>query len=162
MWGSGSPPCPWALLRPHVSTQEPLSWDQGGSAGPRRLLCTTSHACIVSACVHRVCMPVARVHASYLYRVHHACMHACMHRFPACTMHFASMCAAFCAPPGRHASGLHACNVPACLQRACMHAGFFFDVQAVLGLSMSHNLPGSTLCSGTIWRTVTVDDRRET
>ena len=156
--GCGSSPCAWGQcgpVRPHKSHCREIKGallDPAAFSAPPRTHASCLHVCIVSACLWRACMHRTCIVA--------ACMHAsfsCLH-----DAFFFSMCAAFCAPPGRHASGLHACNVPACLLRACMHAGFSFDVQAVLGLSTSQHLPGSTRRSGTIGRTVTVDDRRET
>ena len=78
--GEWFPPVPMGATAAPCAHTRATVVAQGGSAGPRRLLCTTSHACIVSACVHRVCMPVARVHASYLHR---GCMHACTVFLPA-------------------------------------------------------------------------------
>ena len=160
MWGVAPPRVHGGNAAPCVHTRATVVRSRG--------LCWTPPPSLHHlARMHRVCMCASCLHACgarvCIVPVSCAsCLHACMHRFPACTMHFFSMCTAFCAPPSMHASGLHACIVPACLLRACMHAGFFFDVQAVLGLSMSHKQPGSTRRSGTIWRTVTVDDRRET
>ena len=154
----------WFPPVPMGATAAPCAHTRATVVRSRGLCWTPPPSLHHLARMHRVCMCASCLHAcgARACIVPASWLHACMHRFPACTMHFFSMCAAFCAPPGRHASGLHACNVPACLLRACMHAGFSFDVQAVLGLSTSQHLPGSTRRSGTIGRTVTVDDRRET